>query len=155
MRLANAALKVVRDNAALLERERPEATRSSSGYNLFELLREPLGAMTCRPTCPASSATQSSATARQGCWTCPGFSAAAKGTLGVLLEARLRVIKLPRVQAGISLYFDSNQSMAEGVVKLLETRPTKLEVLDRSFIDVAAKSDPRSARASPTTCRAC
>jgi hypothetical protein len=39
--------------------------------------------------------------------------------------------------------------MAEGVVKLLETRPTKLEVLDRSFIDVAAKSDPKLGEGIP------
>ena len=38
-----------------------------------------------------------------------------------------------------------HKAMAEGVVKLLDTRPTKLEVLDRSFIDVAAKSDPELA----------
>src|SRR5690606_16370258 len=79
----------------------------------------------------------------------PRLFSGSEGTLGILLEAKLRVLKLPRKQAGLTLHFDSNQAMAEGVVKLLNTQPTKLEVLDRSFIDVAARSDPRLAEGIP------
>ncbi|MCC6466022.1 MAG: FAD-binding protein [Planctomycetes bacterium] len=149
VRLASAVLHLVRQNASLLASKRPEATRSSSGYNLFEVLHATL---THDPQqfCPRVEFEPLAGGGEQGgVLDMPRLFSGSEGTLGVLLEARLRVLKLPRQQAGAALYFDSNEAMARGVVKLLPTRPTKLEVLDRSFIDVAAKSDPRLAEGIP------
>ena len=139
IRLAEGVFKIARDNAKLIKKERPESTRSSSGYNVFELLHDEVTAdiQAYYPRVEFN--------AKGGVLDMPRLFSGSEGTLGILLEAKLRVLKLPRKQAGVTLHFDSNQKMAEGVVKLLETRPTKLEVLDRSFIDVAAKSDPRLA----------
>lgn len=143
-RLAEALFKLARDNAKLLKQQRPEATRSSSGYNLFELLHADNSGVDVQAYYPRTEFD-----ADGGILDLPRLFSGSEGTLGILLEAKLRVLKLPRTQAGLTLYFDSNQAMAEGVVKLLDTRPTKLEVLDRSFIDVAARSDPRLAEGIP------
>ncbi|MCB9895464.1 MAG: FAD-binding protein [Planctomycetes bacterium] len=150
MRLAEATLKLARENAALVSRERPESTRSSSGYNVFELLHEDLSDSDRQAYCPRVEFDAAvGAGDKGGVLDMPRLFSGSEGTLGILLEARLRVLKLPRKQAGLTLWFDSNEAMAEGVVKLLPTRPTKLEVLDRTIIDVAAKSDPRVAEGMP------
>ncbi|MBX3474423.1 MAG: FAD-binding protein [Planctomycetes bacterium] len=149
IRLAEGALKTARENAKLIARQRPESTRSSSGYNVFELLHQPITA-DVQAYYPRVEFDPKVGSGKAGVLDMPRLFSGSEGTLGVLLEAKLRVLRLPKAQAGVSLYFDSNETMAEGVVKLLPTRPTKLEVLDRSFIDVAAKSDPRLAEGIPS-----
>ncbi|MBE7490545.1 MAG: FAD-binding protein [Planctomycetes bacterium] len=148
IRLAEGALRIAREHAKLIAQQRPEATRSSSGYNLFELLHQPITA-DVQAFYPRVEFDPKVGNGKPGILDMPRLFSGSEGTLGVLLEARLRVLKLPKAQAGVSLYFDSNEKMAEGVVKLLPTRPTKLEVLDRSFIDVAAKSDPKLGEGIP------
>lgn len=147
-RLANETLRLAHENAELLQRERPEATRSSSGYNVFEVLRRPFEGDP-QQYCPRVECDTEIGAGKAGVLDMPRLFSGSEGTLGILLEAKLRVLNLPRHQAGLTLHFDSNEKMAEGVVKLLETRPTKLEVLDRSFIDVAAKSDRRLGEGIP------
>ncbi len=132
-RLAQGALKLARENASLIAAGKPQSPRNSAGYNLFEL---------CQPDSQGKQVLDM-----------PRLFSGSEGTLGVLLEARIRVLNLPRYQAGVELYFDSNQAMAEGIVRLLPTGPTKLEVLDRSFIDVAAKTDPTLAAGLPERLR--
>lgn len=150
IKLAEATLKLARDNAESIAKERPESTRSSSGYNVFELLHADNSEVDIQTYFPRTEFDGTvGAGDVGGILDMPRLFSGSEGTLGILLEARLRVLRLPRKQAGLTLHFDSNQSMAEGVVKLLETRPTKLEVLDRSFIDVAAKSDPKLAEGIP------
>lgn len=150
IKLAEATLKLARDNAELISSERPESTRSSSGYNVFELLHAGHDDVDIQRYYPRTEFdAQVGAGDKGGILDMPRLFSGSEGTLGILLEARVRILKLPRKQAGLTLHFDSNEKMAEGVVKLLDTRPTKLEVLDRSFIDVAAKSDPRLAEGIP------
>ncbi len=148
MKLAGEVMALARDNGALIAASRPEATRSSSGYNVFELLHAHI-LDNLHERCPRVEFDTQVGKGRTGVLDMPRLFSGSEGTLGVLLEARVRVLNLPRHQAGLTLHFDSNEKMAEGVVKLLETRPTKLEVLDRSFIDVAAKSDPKLAQGLP------
>ncbi|MCA8910580.1 MAG: FAD-binding oxidoreductase, partial [Planctomycetes bacterium] len=150
IKLANAALKLARDNAELIKKERPESTRSSSGYNVFELLHDFDDSQDIQAYYPRTEFDPKvGGDEKGGILDMPRLFSGSEGTLGILLEAKLRVLRLPKKQAGLTLHFDSNEAMAEGVVKLLETRPTKLEVLDRSFIDVAAKSDPKLAEGIP------
>ncbi|MCC6574098.1 MAG: FAD-binding protein [Planctomycetes bacterium] len=128
MRLAEGALKLARENAKLIVAKKPESPRNSAGYNLFELVQKGDG---------------------EEILDLPRLFSGSEGTLGVLLEAKIRILNLAKYQAGAELYFDSTAKMAEGIVRLLPTGPTKLEVLDRSFIDVAAKSDPKLAAGIP------
>lgn len=148
IRLAEGAFQLARQHSALLHDQRPQATRSSSGYNLFELLHAPITA-DIQAHYPRTEFDPLVGAGRPGVLDMPRLFSGSEGTLGVLLEAKLRVLRLPKSIAGVSLYFDSNENMARGVVNLLPTCPTKLEVLDRSFIDVAAKSDPRLGQGIP------
>lgn len=141
IKLAKAAYKLARDNAELLLNERPESTRNSSGYNLFELLR-PEHSEDFQSKCPRVSPDVEIGSGKPGVLDMPRLFSGSEGTLGILLEAKIKILNLPKVQSGMTLWFDSNEAMAEGVVKLLPTCPTKLEVMDRSIIDVAGQSDP-------------
>ena len=148
IRLAEGALKLAQVHGELLLRERPQATRSSSGYNLFELLHAPPQGDP-QAQSPRIEFDPRVGKGHAGVLDMPRLFSGSEGTLGVLIEARLRVLKLPKALAGATLYFESNEKMAQGVVRLIETRPTKLEVLDRSFIDIAAQSDPRLGEGIP------
>ncbi|MHC4839634.1 MAG: FAD-binding and (Fe-S)-binding domain-containing protein [Planctomycetota bacterium] len=141
IRLAKAAYKLARENAEVIASERPESTRNSSGYNLFELLHPKLDD-DYQQLCPRVPTGSNVGGGQAGVLDMPRLFSGSEGTLGVLLEAKIKVLKLPKVHSGLTLWFDSNEAMAEGVVKLLPTCPTKLEVMDRSIVDVAAKSDP-------------
>jgi FAD/FMN-containing dehydrogenase/Fe-S oxidoreductase len=147
-RLAQEALKLAHEHGELLERARPDATRSSSGYNLFELIHARITA-DIQQYYPRVEFDPAIGRGRAGVLDLPRLFSGSEGTLGVLLEAKLRVLTLPKARAGCTLYFDSNEKMAEGVVRLIETRPTMLEVMDRSIIDVAAQSDPLLADGIP------
>lgn len=147
--LASNTLTLIRNHEDVIEQDRPESTRSSSGYNVFELLHEDFSNADWQATCPRITGPSNVGNGAAGVLDMPRLFSGSEGTLGVLLEAKLRVLNLPRKQAGVTLSFTSNEKMAEGVVALLETAPTKLEVLDRSFIDVAAKSDPKLAEGIP------
>ncbi len=126
-RLALHAYRLVSENRELLRQHAPKATRCSSGYNLFQLLD-----------------------ANTTFLDMPRLFCGSEGSLAVLLRARVRVVPLPKKVAGCALSFESDQRMAHAVVELLaKTRPAKLELLDRSFIDVAAKAEPELAAGIP------
>lgn len=141
IKLAKATYKLARDNAKTIAHEQPESTRNSSGYNIFELLRPALFG-DYQERCPRVETDVKTGAGKPGILDMPRLFSGSEGTLGILLEAKIKVLKLPKVQSGLTLWFDSNEAMAEGVVKLLPTSPTKLEVMDRSIVDVAAQSDP-------------
>jgi len=63
--------------------------------------------------------------------------AASEGTLGLILEAKLRIIDLPKIRGLVLFNFSSIEAMGEAVVKLLELKPVSVELVDKyvlSFI---------------------
>lgn len=149
-RLAESLLELLRSRRAVIRAHRPESSRNAAGYNIFDALHRPLSpAPGGEPPRDYWSDEDIGGGNIGGVLDMPKLFCGSEGTLGLLLEARLRVVNQPRFQAGAELYFESNERMAEGILKLNATRPTKLEVLDRSFIDVAARSDPKLAAGIP------
>lgn len=161
-RLAIHTYRTIRGNRELLRRSRPESTRCSSGYNLFQVLplegplpgdqdfdEDPFPRHSALPLPPLH---ESGCFATGSPWVLdmPRLFCGSEGSLGVLLRARVRVLPLPTSVAGCSMGFTSDERMAHAVVELLaHTRPAKLELLDRSFIDVAAKAEPELAAELP------
>ena len=161
-RLAHHAYALVRKERALIKQHLPESSRCSSGYNIFQLL--PLeGALPGDPNFDEQAHPQpehmpqpdrddfgANRTGSPWLLDMPRLFCGSEGSLAVLLRARFRVSKLPGGVAGAALSFESDEKMALAVVKLLrETRPAKLELLERSFIDVAAKAEPELAKGIP------
>lgn len=161
---AEHAWRILRDpdKRAQLRANRPESTRCSSGLNLFQVasLDTPLpGDRDFKPEAhpkpanlpwPDKDAVGANATGSPWILDMPRLFCGSEGSLAVLLEAKVRIVPRPRSVAGCALAFTSDQQMAEGVVKLLaKSRPAKLELLERSFIDVAAKAEPALAKDIP------
>jgi len=149
-RLAEKTLQLLRTNRTVIKAGKPESSRNAAGYNIFDVLHAPEKfGPTGEPARDYWSEQDIGGGEVGGMLDMPKLFCGSEGTLGLLLEARVRVLNLPKFQSGAELYFASNEKMAEGILKLNATSPTKLEVLDRSFIDVAAKSDPKLAAGIP------
>lgn len=113
-----------RELARLLEsrqefvRERlPHATKNSAGYRLEHVLQEEqfdLGQL----------------------------FAGAEGTLGIVVQAKLRVVPRPTCKAVAMLHFDSLGGAGDAVRSILPFHPSALELIDRYVVGLAAAAHP-------------
>lgn len=65
-----------------------------------------------------------------------------EGTLGLVTEAVIGTVPLPRERAVLLLGFTSVQEAAETAPYLLETTPCAIELLDRRLLSMACEVDP-------------
>ena len=67
-----------------------------------------------------------------------------EGTLGVITEARLKLIPLPETRATLAASFDDVRSAADSVLGLLTARldPTALELIDRTCLESVRETLP-------------
>lgn len=108
--------------AALIEAQRseilarwPKSRSNTSGYNLKDCLG-PEGQVDLLPLFVGS-----------------------EGTLAVFLEAALALEPLPEAQELCLLEFPSVQAAGEAVLSILPWRPSALEILDETFLDIIRK----------------
>lgn len=69
----------------------------------------------------------------------PLFSGS-EGTLGIILEARIKLHPLPSKTQLALFYYDSIVEAMEAVPSLLETGPSAVELMDRTLMELAGKS---------------
>jgi FAD/FMN-containing dehydrogenase len=62
----------------------------------------------------------------------------AEGTLGIVTEIEWRLDPIPRHRAGLRVALQSLEMLSESVQTLLRSRPSALELLDRTFLDLVA-----------------
>ncbi|MFT3879818.1 MAG: FAD-linked oxidase C-terminal domain-containing protein [Gemmatales bacterium] len=65
-----------------------------------------------------------------------------EGTLGIITEATINTVPLPRERAVLLLGFTSVQEAAETAPFLIETAPCAIELLDRRLLAMACEVDP-------------
>jgi FAD/FMN-containing dehydrogenase/Fe-S oxidoreductase len=105
-------LKALLDsNRKLIEQSRPNVLKNSSGYHVFD----------------------------------PQFDmnrllVGSEGTLAIVTEARLKVIRKPAEKALMRIYFDDLEPMGRAVVALRPLNPSALEVIDKTMIDLVKNS---------------
>jgi FAD/FMN-containing dehydrogenase/Fe-S oxidoreductase len=63
-----------------------------------------------------------------------------EGTLGVVLEAKIRLVALPRAKAVLSIQFADLLESLEAVPVILKHRPSAVEVMDKSILDNTRES---------------
>jgi len=90
----------------------PKVQKNSSGYNL----RDAVGAGRLDAT---------------------KILTGSEGTLGIVVEAKLRIAELPRAKATGLAYFHNYESMAEAVIASLPLKPAAVELMDRTLLDLA------------------
>ena len=61
----------------------------------------------------------------------------AEGTLGTVVEAVLNIVPLPKERGVVSLQFKTIDAALESVQKILECRPSAVELLDRNIIELS------------------
>ncbi len=59
-----------------------------------------------------------------------------EGTLGIITEASLRVVPVPRVKRLAMVHFSNLRAAMEAVPTILESNPTAVEVLDKMLLDL-------------------
>ena len=104
-------LRVAREHSAEIERRYPKILRRVMGYNLDEF-RD--------PSKPVNLAR---------------IMVGSEGTLGVVLEAKLRLVPLPKAKAVMVISFgDLLEALAAAPV-ILRHSPSAVEVMDKSILD--------------------
>ena len=95
-----------------LKDEKPFTIKNSSGYGLWRILND--NGMDLTPLLVGS-----------------------EGTLGIITEAKVRLWPLPEKTLGGLVYFDDLAKVGKAVQKILELKPTMLEIIERRILDLA------------------
>ncbi len=102
---------LLKHNQLLIQANVPKAVKFSSGYNIYEALRNDNLNM-LRLLCGS------------------------EGTLAVVTEATFNMYDVPTESATFIAYFDSYEKTAEATLLALEFSPDAIELLDKSYAEV-------------------
>ncbi len=72
-----------------------------------------------------------------------------EGTLAVIAETTLRLVRRPKVKALLQLHFATLDDAARGAAAVFNLQPAACELMDATLADVARKAYPHYARALP------
>ncbi len=103
---------VVEDNREEIESRFPRVMRRVSGYNLDAFVREDR-------------------------WNLAKLFTGSEGTLGVLLEAKIRLVPHPAATALAVAHFTRLMTAIEAVKPIVDHGPSAVEILDRSGVELA------------------
>lgn len=100
----------------------PQVVKNCSGYRLEALLEEAPSGLVLHPE---------------------RLFVGAEGTLGLVTEAVLNLVPLPRCRGVAMVYFPSVFACGEAVPPLLELRPSAAEIMDARFLALVRQHDSR------------
>ena len=107
---------ILKENEALISGGKPPTTKNASGYNIWDALGN-------------------------GTIDLARLVVGSEGTLGVFTEARLKLVPLPRSRVTAMFCFASLEGMAESVKEIKADKPSTIELMDRSLIDILLASE--------------
>jgi FAD/FMN-containing dehydrogenase/Fe-S oxidoreductase len=108
--------RIARANAAEIERRYPKVLRRVGGYNLDAFV-DPDGPFNLAKLMVGS-----------------------EGTLGIVVEARLNLVPLPKAKGVLAVQFDGLLDALEAVPAILRHGPSAVEVMDRFILDHTRQS---------------
>lgn len=106
----------------------PRVMRRVSGYNLDEFVD---GAGYCGPIGPRAEQIAPDA---HRTWNLANLIVGSEGTLGVLLEVKIRLTPLPKATAVCVAHFDEDLASLAAVPQIITHGPSAVELLDRSVL---------------------
>jgi FAD/FMN-containing dehydrogenase len=124
------ALELRRTVAEHVRRRWPRTWRRSSGYGLSYLTGY-------APEAPAGWYRAPAAYVDADRLDLPGAFCGSEGTLGVLVEAEVRLVPRPKATALLLLAFDSVVDACQAATSLLEEDPCAIELIPQSLLDRA------------------
>ena len=95
-----------------LRKEKPETTKNSCGYDLWQVRKD--HSLDLTPLLVGS-----------------------EGTLGIFTEARLRLTDLPGKTHSALIYFNTLDTVGKATEEILKLSPTMLEIMEKQIIDLA------------------
>jgi anaerobic glycerol-3-phosphate dehydrogenase C subunit len=101
----------------LISERFPKTSKNSSGYNLKETINNGLINLT-------------------------KLFCGSEGTLGIVVEAKLKLLPLPKERKSLIAYFPSYESCAVAAKESLQFSPAAVEMLDKTFSNAAMGLDP-------------
>lgn len=101
-----------------LEKERPEVTKDSSGYHLWEVKKSD-GVLDLTPMMVGS-----------------------EGTLGIVTQATLRLMPLVPLRLSGLVYFRELSKVGEATQRILEFGPSMVEIMEKQILDLARQNNP-------------
>ena len=113
--------RTVRENVKEIDRRYPRVLRRVGGYNLDALVAA------CVPESPAP-------------FNMAKLMVGSEGTLGVVLEAKLALVPLPKFKAVLAIQFADLLEALEATPAILVHRPSAIEVMDRFILDHTRQS---------------
>ncbi len=120
---------IIESNRAEILKRYPKVLRRVSGYNLDEFVD---GAGYVGPIGPRRSHNQG-----HRVWNLSNLIVGSEGTLGILLDAKIRLTPNPQSTALCVVHFDSLLGALRSVARILEANPSTVELLDITFMDEA------------------
>ncbi|MBI4258466.1 MAG: FAD-binding protein [Thaumarchaeota archaeon] len=109
--------EIVEENLKLINEKQPNVTKNSSGYRLEAVIRGnqfDLGKI----------------------------FVSSEGTLGIIVQAKLRALTLPKSRGLALLQFASHQNAGAAVAEILKLKPSAVEMVDDKIIDLAEAAYP-------------
>ena len=109
--------QVLLPHRQLINEKSPKTSKNSSGYNLKDALAD-------------------------GSVDLTKLFCGSEGTLGVVVEAKLKLIPVSRAKRNLVAYFRSYESCANAAKESLQFGPAAVEMLDKTFSNAALGIDP-------------
>ncbi|HKN48041.1 MAG TPA: FAD-binding oxidoreductase, partial [Candidatus Polarisedimenticolia bacterium] len=106
---------IVDRHRTLIEERSPKTRRNSSGYALRDSVGETIDLAK--------------------------LIVGSEGTLGLVLDATLRILPVPKERATALVLCDSLERAGAAVVEVLKADPSAVELLDRTFVEVIREAD--------------
>lgn len=114
-RLYGTLMSILQPNKELIASKFPKVRKNSCGYRLDRVLQDNLLDMS-------------------------KVFVASEGTLGIVVAAKFRIMDIPKHKALMLLGFDSTLQASESVQRISELKPSALELLDKTVIELARTS---------------
>ena len=108
---------MLQQDQAVIRAKRPKVSKNSSGYNVFDLAEG----------------------LERGVFDVPKLFVGSEGTLGIMSEAKVRLVKRPEATVTGLIHFRHLEGMSEAVPHLLELQPNALEVMDGNTLDLIGR----------------
>ncbi len=110
--------QIIDDNRQEIEQRFPKVMHRVSGYNLDHYVHN----MHERP------------------WNLASLMVGSEGTLGALLEAKVKLTPLPGATSVVVVHFDDLRKSLEGVSPILEHEPAAVEIIDKVILEEAKRN---------------
>jgi FAD/FMN-containing dehydrogenase/Fe-S oxidoreductase len=117
--------QIARDCAIEIDRRFPKVLRRVGGYNLDEFVHQAK---------PSDGETRPFNLAK--------LMVGSEGTLGVVLEAKIGLVPLPKAKAVLAIQFNDLLTALDATPVILGHRPSAIEMMDRFILDHTTQSPP-------------